>query len=267
MGLEIALNIFHSLVLVLLLVWVILVGRNNKGFFNISFFVFAIVTLIGSDIYWMVYDILRSDARMPIAVNEIAENASFLLLADQIIVCMGGESLLIRNWKKEFAFSVLCVAANVALWIYWSGEWLQDIVGGLTYGTYFFMVVCLITSTEALRKREQRTFAIYYVVVLVTAGSSAVLPDSFSGTADLVLYLILSAGMIWLLLRLFAGRRKRKNKDISQMGLSFLLILYSYSCMYMSSGHWYNAFFLVNAFAFAAAFYYTSRTVREIEEA
>ena len=61
-------------------------GRNKL---SIVFFTLAIASILLSDLYWLAYDILRPETRMPFAANEISEWALFLLLGATIKVSDG----------------------------------------------------------------------------------------------------------------------------------------------------------------------------------
>ena len=84
---------------------------KEKTVFLPFMFVLAMASYLLSDLYWIAYDILKPDTRMPIACNEIGECAIILLLS------AGLESLLVDKKKiaGEILFAFLFIGANIAL--------------------------------------------------------------------------------------------------------------------------------------------------------
>lgn len=103
---------------------------KNTGSLTAVFLLFFFALWFFADIYWLVYDILRSDARMPFAVNEFAEAAMMLPLAAALNSAVPHGT---RAAVRHMIFGALFSVCNVALWIAWSGEWVQDVITGLAF--------------------------------------------------------------------------------------------------------------------------------------
>ena len=104
------LPIMIQIVVLLIAFWGILrmIFSDDKNIKAI-FFAFAIVALLLSDIYWLAYDILRPDSRMPFAANEIAEWAMFISLGAILASDIKAYGV---DARKEVFFSILFVISN-----------------------------------------------------------------------------------------------------------------------------------------------------------
>ena len=111
--LEIIFTIFQSIILFVIISKAVRLIIEGKNVFLPFFFMLAMTSYLLSNLYWIAYDFLKPDTRMPIACNEIGECAMILLLS------AGLESLL-KDKKKvpgEIAFAFLFIGANIASWI------------------------------------------------------------------------------------------------------------------------------------------------------
>ena len=124
---EIILTIIEIIVLVFLIVYSMRLTTGGKKRLLPVLFAFAMISYLLSDLYYLIYDFIRPDTRMPFAANEIAECALILLLSAGLEVLPEKKGKIIY---KALVFSVLFICANIALWIVWSGEWVQDSVFG-----------------------------------------------------------------------------------------------------------------------------------------
>lgn len=84
------------------------------------------------------------------ACNEISECAMILLL------CAGLETILKdkRIIAKEFVFTIFFIGANIALWIAWSGEWFQDILFGIPYVYFLWLLIRGLKSRGIMSRKE-----------------------------------------------------------------------------------------------------------------
>ena len=76
-------NLLQTAVLAALVFLSIRLLLKKTGSLTAVFVSFFFALWFLADIYWLVYDILRADARMPFAANEFAEAAMMLTLAAQ----------------------------------------------------------------------------------------------------------------------------------------------------------------------------------------
>ena len=117
-------TVVQSIVLVVIIAKTVRLMDNGKNVFLPFFFMLAMMSFLLSDLYWIAYDVLKPDTRMPIAANEIGECAMILLLSAGLDVVLNDK----RKIPAEIVFTFLFIGANIVLWIAWSGEWLQDIL-------------------------------------------------------------------------------------------------------------------------------------------
>ena len=138
MSIETILELFYIVVSITVLICCIRTIRQGERYIPLIFFAFAIACFIICGFYWMTYVQLRPDTRMPFAANEIAEWAIFLLLGEALRTGSPGNRIRMNG---EVLLAALFVAANTMLWIAWSGEWIQDVLTGLSLGYYICNIV------------------------------------------------------------------------------------------------------------------------------
>ena len=87
---------------------------------------------------------------MPFAVDEIADSAAILLLSTGLVA----DKKVDRTARAgELIFTVMFSLSNVALWICWSGEWLQDIIFGIPYSYFLWLIIRGIADTKPLTSK------------------------------------------------------------------------------------------------------------------
>ena len=124
---------------------------GGKRTICLVFFILAMLCMLFNDVYWLVYDILRPDIRMPFAANEFAEWAFFMMLGAALSY---HNPIRFRYAVTETICAILFTAANVALWIGWSGEWLQDILTGPVFAYFICSVVWKVKKEEAFSNKQ-----------------------------------------------------------------------------------------------------------------
>ena len=207
---------------------------------RVIFYLFAMISMLCSAVYWIAFDILRPDLRMPIAANEIGESAAFLLLASAM---SSDKSSAFTDARKEVSLAVLFVMASVALWIGWSGEWIQDILGGFTFGYYGCVAVWDMKRREALLPWQWKLMGIIaFLLVLMEAGVFFV-PDSFKKGLDLACYGLMFASL-GILALIISGAFKRKTSPHALFAIICGSHFWTSSLMYMSEGPYYLASYL-----------------------
>lgn len=133
--------------------------REERKLLAPAFFAFAVACSLFSALYWLAYDLLQPETRMPFAANEICEWALFLLLASSL------RASFPKSAPRPMALllTALFACANAALWIGWSGEWVQDILTGLSLGYLLCVLVSCLLQSAALTRGE-------WIVLCVSAG-------------------------------------------------------------------------------------------------
>ena len=145
MNREVVFNLFFTASLFLVFVGTLRLLETGKREARTVFFAFAVASVLLSNLYWLAYDILRPGTRMPFAANEIGEWAMFLLLGASLTSL---RSINFHQARLEVLCTVLFITASTALWISWSGEWVDDIVTGIVYGYFLCCLVALMKQEE-----------------------------------------------------------------------------------------------------------------------
>lgn len=148
--LEIITTALQSCIIVVLIAKTVKLTISSRTCILPFFFALAMGSTLLSNFYWIAYDFLQPDARMPMACNEIGECATVLLL------CAGLEAILKDRRKNawEIVFAVLFIGANIVFWIAWSGEWFQDILFGFPYIYFFWLLIRGLLSRGVMSRKE-----------------------------------------------------------------------------------------------------------------
>lgn len=238
MNADVIFSLILAVTLLAVLIGTIRLFRSGRQVLTVAFFAFAIACSLFSTLYWIAYDLLRGDARMPFAANEICEWAQFLLLASSLRATFSGKRISL----KAFIPAALFAAANAALWIAWSGEWLQDILTALCLGWLFVVLIDCLLASDALKKLEWIMLGVAGLL-LIAVQTLTFFVDAVSALelGGFVLLLAVDAWLVWkTLLALKASDRAHRA-----ICLSFAAYAWSTVAMYMSSGWMYIVMLLL----------------------
>ena len=216
--------------------------KSGKNPMAVALFLFSLVSLMFSFAYWLTYTLIRQEMRMPFAANEIGEIAWFLLLASSL-------ETVFRNRdfypKKETIFTLVFVVASVALWIGWSGEWLQDIIYGFAFGYFLLTCVKSLKQTDALSKTQWRILGISCAVIIFSQAGTFFVPEGAKKPLDLFCYALMFTVLIWLFVKsvlMIKDNNGAKAGDTkSALAMAFSVSAFAFSTLYMSSGWFYLA--------------------------
>ncbi|MBR5944973.1 MAG: hypothetical protein IKZ94_08515 [Lachnospiraceae bacterium] len=203
-----------------------------------AYFTFAMVSYLLGDVYYVAYNILRPNTRMPMAATEIAECAMLLLLSAGIETISDIRAKI--NWPALF-FAIAFTGANIALWAAWSGDIPMSVIFGLPYVYYMYLILVGLYNSGAA---ELNKIAVCIVVMcLVVSLSIAALG------ADEYHYMILTnicyvfdyLILIWVFVRYI---RMMLNKDplckSRALYLSYTFHIGTLFVMFMSEGFMYS---------------------------
>jgi hypothetical protein len=173
---------------------------------------------------------------MPMACNEIAENAMILLL------CAGLETILKdkRKIAKEIVFAVLFIGANIALWIAWTGEWFQDILFGIPYIYFFWLLIRGLLSRRVLSRKELWFAALASIIILTMQIPLLTIKGSVFEVTKVTCFMLMLALGAWL------GIMSFRRKDFFLASTFFLSTELS---MFLSIGIYYYLSLLENIIA------------------
>ncbi|WP_407451252.1 hypothetical protein [Fibrobacter sp.] len=200
------------------------------------FFALSLSSYLLSSVYWIAYDFLKPDTRMPMACNEICECAVILLL------CAGLDAILKDHEKLvgEILFAILFTVANIALWIAWSGEWLQDILFGIPYIYFIWLLIRGLKSRECLSRKELWLAAAAGVMVLAMQ-----LPQFF---VDGIVFKLIEGlnFVVMLALTIWIGIKSFRCKDFF---LAATFFLWTELFSFLNANLYYYAFSFANLIA------------------
>lgn len=243
---EIILDMVRSGVLLYVFLSAVRLMKEKKQVTNVAFFALAVVSLFLSEIYWLVYDTMYVNTRMPFAANEVGEWAMFLLFGASLNVT---PQLSFREARTEVLGCILFAGANTALWIGWSGEWLQDILTGLCYGYFLCMLLLRSKREEALSTRGEACLAITAFVLVAGQTTTFFVPEHIRRVVDLCCYVFMFA-VAAILLGIAIRSLEKKLEPSRVLCLSFIAFSWVVAAMYMSSGVWFLVAMALSAYCF-----------------
>ena len=218
---------------------------ENNGPFP-AFFTFAMIGLLLSNMYGVIFNILRPGKRMPFAVDEIAECASILLIS-------AGLEVIIKKYKKinigALVFSFLFIACNIALWIVWSGEWVQDIIFGLPYIYFMYLLIIGLKNSDAVSRLEMYLAAVLSFIILIFYTINVFMTGTTKIVIDLVCVFLEFIIVGWLFAKCFFAM-KHSGDEEKYLFLSITLSLCSVLIGYTNEGMIYNVTLLINTFTY-----------------
>ncbi|MBQ6623107.1 MAG: hypothetical protein IJH57_00665 [Mogibacterium sp.] len=247
------------LALVLIVITLPLIDKGRESM-PMALFNFALVSFMLSLAYWVVYNAVRPDTRMPLAANEIGESAWFLLLAAVLDAVLRDEKVPLKPF--ETIFTLVFVIASVALWIAWTGEWVQDILGGIPFGYFLYTCVKALRQTDALREIEWRVLGIYCVAIIAGHVASLFITIGDKRPLDYYCTVLMFSILIWLLIKSFVSIKRNEDAKVS-MALTFSTCAFGFSSLYMSSGWIYELILMLNYMTLPLMYITLKREVTE----
>lgn len=213
-------------------------AQKTKDNLYLIFLALFFATMLLSELYYFTHTYLREGIRVPFAANDIADFGAFLLIGTALSSALGKPR---RGLAGVTAAALAFAAANVALWIGWSGEWLRDILGGLSWG--WFLCVCFrsLAQTEAGSRGER--IALWALCALLIAVQTATffVPEKLRVPLDRAATALMSAAAAWFLVRILLALRRGRSPE-KALSLSFTGYLWTTVCLYMSEGLPYDIF-------------------------
>ena len=237
-------NLFFTAILLLVFLGTLRLLASEKRDARTVLFAFAVASVLLSNLYWLAYDILRPGTRMPFAANEIGEWALFLLLGAAVRTQPEAPSA-----KREVFCAALFTAANVALWIAWSGEWIQDILTGAAFGYFLCTLAAQLRQEEAFPVWEWRLLGVACPVFIAAQTAIFLVPEPMKRSLDLFCYCLLFAVMAILLIRALRSLGKAERASSAVLA-TFAAYAWTTVTQYMSSGWFYIAALLLATLCF-----------------
>lgn len=257
MDVDVFLDILRSIVLFIVFIISFSRLRLKKDRLCMVFFSMAVASLFLSDIYWMVYDSLRAEMRMPFAANEISEWAFFMLLGASL---NDKKTIDFKKAKVEMVCAVLFAVANVVFWIGWSSEWIQDIVTGIVFAYFICIVVAKMKTEEAFLTWQWIALGIDCLLLVAGQTATFLVPEQIKRPVDLCCYGLLLSTVAVFILRAFLSFRDKidREKGVCYSFSSFAWIVVT---MYMSEGIFYNIAMALSIICFPLMYFSLKREV------
>lgn len=230
-------NLLVLLVILAGLIRMILRGRREM---TVIFYIFSTASLSFSYIYWLVYDAMWPQERLVFAANEICEWAHFLMCGTVLAYMF--KSITRIDWGEVFGVTIL-VAVNVALWIAWTGEWLQDILTGLCIAYWAYRLAVVLKESKSSSFKEWCGLLAGFVIALGLQVASF-----FKGVPVDALYLasFLILAIIVVIIHIKTIRTLVRAEEYEDYRRAFclacLIVILTGSGMYMSSEPYYTIF-------------------------
>ncbi|MBQ6966561.1 MAG: hypothetical protein IJP84_01500 [Lachnospiraceae bacterium] len=213
-----------------------LIGESARNLTAV-FLSFSFSLWLLTDLYWLIYDLMRPESRMPFAANEIEEVCLFLMIAATV------NSANRRQMRLPMGYLIgtcLFAVSNAVLWILWSGEIVEDIIVGAVFVWLFYSIVCGLQWSKALESREWVVLGIVCAALIVCQGLTFILPENVRNIPDLCAYILMIAGaafFTYLFIRAYGN-----SLAYPRLFLSCALVIWILTSKYMSGGNWYNLF-------------------------
>ncbi len=222
--------IYSAMCIVIIIRSARLIGKSSRSIIAV-FFTLSTCSMFLSYIYWLTYELLRPDIRMPFAANEVGEMAINLLLASILVTVFGSNRI---DSYKEAVFGIAFQMACILLWIGWSGEWIQDIFSGLIMCYLVYVTVKALVISEAFSKAEWQFQGISLSILAILQGLTFVFEGKVHETLDVICYVII------FMIGIFYGYKTIKaavNKVDCRilLSLSCVSFIYGLNAMYMSA--------------------------------
>ena len=258
-------DVFVSLILlipqvtVLALLVAVTIGMIRRtGSITAVFLVFCLTLWLFSDLYWVIYDNMFPEIRMPFAANEIGEFSMFLMLAATI---NSASARKLRSLPIMIGAAVFG-GCNVVFWGLWSGEWLQDIVIGLVFTWVIYAAANSLKSSHALARWEWRTLGVLCTLALGAQALTFVLDEDGAAVSELVGYILLAVGAACMAAELIRAVRSKAAPRVL-FALSSAAMVWMLTAKYLTDGYWYNAFLLLETLSIICWVLSARRVVNE----
>lgn len=250
--------IIQIAVLVVLLVLSVLLINKDRESLPMVFLSFGIALWLLSDIYWLIYGLIRPDIRMPFAANEIGEAAVFLMWAATLNSAISHGS---RYAIKQAAGAIIFAVCNIGLWIMWSGEWLQDIFTGLAFGWLLYSIAITLKVVRALSKIEWFILAVFCSLLIAGQGLTFLVDIQTKQALDIGCYIILSAVILYWLFKLIVSYKKNGTNE-RILTLAVTMVSWCSLSMYMSDEIIYSIFEMAGTLGIALVYLATRKVVK-----
>ena len=231
--------------LVVLLVLSVRMIRESGRSLTAVFLTFVYSLWLFTDLYWVMYYFIRPGIRMPFAVNEIGEAAAFLLMP---ALLSSAVNYRLVSARKQVAGTLLFAVCNVALWVAWSGEWMQDIIIGAAFAYFLCSIACALKVQRQLSNYEWIGLGIGCALLIFAQGLTFFAGAQLKPALETGCYIFLIVGIVYWAYKLISAH-KNQTPSKAMLCLVFALLGWSMMAKYMSEGMWYTVFMATETIA------------------
>lgn len=240
-----------------LLVFSIRLIRESGQSITAVFFAFMVALWLLTDLYWVIYDLMRPDRPMPFAANEIGEAAAFLMMA-AVLSSVIGHGAHKAGWQG--AGAIIFSVCNAALWIAWSGEWIQDMMIGASFTFLLYTLARCLRARYALSRGEWIGLGAGCALLVLGEALTFAGNDGLKAALDTGCSLLLAAGIIFWMWKNGKAWKSKAAPD-GLLCLSFALLCWAITAKYLSEGYWYLAFMTVETVTLPFAYLSVTKAV------
>ena len=201
------------------------------------FFTFAMVSYFMSEVYYFAYNFLIPDTRMPFAANEIAEASMILLLCAVLETTLGKDR---KFYVSAFIFSTVFIGVNIALWIIWAGELAKNIIFGLPYIYFLYLLIKGVMKTKAASGKEIIIAVVLSTAILAGESIAPAMNDTLKPIIEISCYPLMYILWILIFIKTVITLRKEDKNQSEAIYLSFALHIWTMLLMFMSADIFYN---------------------------
>ena len=214
-------------------------ARREKDNLYLIYCALASAAMMISDVYFLVHSFLLEGVRIPFAANDIADFGLFLLLSTALISAVGLNG---KRMPLVTAAAAVFAAANICLWIGWSGEWLRDTLGGLPFGYFVCAVIRSVYLTESMSRGDRTAMWVLSALLIgIQTATFFVSPPLKTVLEEPLATALMGVGELLLLVRTALALRRSGRADAA-LSLCFAGFCWSLLSMYMSAGVLYDVF-------------------------
>ena len=224
-------NFIEVVILIYTIIRAVTMVKSGKRYVPVIYFFMGAMALTLDLFYWLAYYVIMPpDIRMPFTADFIAENAGYLLLATAVKTSFDGKLKLLT---KESAGAIIFIICNILLWIWWSGEVLQDILGGIAFGYLFCVVTNALKQSEVFNGKLRAMMIATAFTLVAVAGLPFFLPE-MKQLSEWIYYSIIFISVIFYMCCAFRMQRSG-SPGIASVSFTAFCWTWCSVCMYMSS--------------------------------
>lgn len=225
-------------VLIVILIYSISDVKRKRRQITMSFFAFGVISILVNDVYWWIHSFMYPDVRFPFAPDEIGGCAVYMLMSAALLTIFDKPIKALPQTALTLIFS----AANIALWIGWSGEWIKDILSGVVFAYLLCTCVRSLKAAGVFSKKQWVGIAVSAFTLIAVQTLIFFVSGKLQRALDIFCYILLFASCLYLASKAISALKKGSFEERTALSFS------AFSCclvsMYMSAEPMYFAFSL-----------------------